>query len=350
MTSEGALSSGGAPFFQWKDLDPDMSTVITRRAPWLAALVVAVVIAVVAVSFGAARLGSGSGESPDVDGSEIPVKLRVPLPAGASFDSITYRVKSTAGGLLAQGTIPVRDAVALSHVVALPPGEGETITLTGHPRGASADGAVPFGTKTFDVVRGGPTDLVLGPSASAAGSTGGASTIAGAPVVAAPNQAAGSDDLTACQACQRDSKAGICDPPNLTATSKTSGDNGEQTAIGWGCATLPTPAARSACVALLHCLDVNDCGEKGTNPVMACYCGHAAPDACIGGQGLTGACVPQYQAAASASADGPASGSDVGTLSRFIATNAADPITAVGLADNVRHCTVATPCEICGAL
>jgi hypothetical protein len=328
-----------------------MSTLVNRRAPRLAALVAAVAVVVVAVSFGAAHLRSGRGDGPDVDGSEVSVKLRVPLPAGASFDSISYRVSSAAGALLAQGTVPVRNAAALSHVVALPVGEGETIALTGHPRGARPDGSVLFGAKTFDVMRGGPSDLVVEPSAPPAGSAGGSTTTsAGAPVVAAANGAASSDDLTACQSCQRDSSAGICDPPNLTATSKTSGENGEQTAIGWGCATLPSDAARTACVALLHCLDVNDCGEKGTNPVMACYCGHAAPDACIGGQGLTGACVPQYQAAASASADGPPPSSDVGTLSRFIATNAADPITAVGLADNVRHCTVATPCEICGAL
>jgi hypothetical protein len=324
-----------------------MSTVTTRRAPRLAAFVAAIAV-IIAVSFSVAHLRSG-GASRDQsgDGSEIPVKLRLPLAAGARFDSISYVVKSAAGSLVTQGTLPVTNPVALSHVIALPVADGDTITLTGHPRGAAADGAVPLGTKTFDVVASGSTmDLVVGPSASA--SSAGAN--AGTPFAAAANAADASDNLTACQSCQRDSKAGICDPPNLTATSNNNRETGEQTAIGWGCATLPTTAARAACVALLHCLDVNDCGDKGANPVMACYCGKAAPDACIGGQGLTGVCVAQYQAAAAASADGPPAGSDVGTLSRFIATNAADPITPVGLADNVRHCTVDTPCEICGAL
>ena len=314
----------------------------------MVALVSAVVAVVVAVSFGAAHLRSGGGDGPDVDGSEVSVKLRVPLPAGASFDSISYRVKSSAGALLAQGTVPVRNAAALSHVVALPVGEGETIALLGHPRGAAATAPCSSARRPSTSRAAARWTSSSDASPSSAGAPGSAN--AGTLPVAAAEDAGASDNLTACQRCQRDSKAGICDPPNITATSSTNRETGEQTAIGWGCATLPTTAARAACGALLNCLDVNECGEKGRNPVMACYCGHAGPDACIGGQGLTGACVPEYHAAALASPGGPTAGSDVGALSRFIATNAADPITPLGLADNVRHCTVDSPCEICEAL
>jgi hypothetical protein len=120
--------------------------------------------------------------------------------------------------------------------------------------------------------------------------------------------------------------------------------------LGWGCATLGTDAARAACVALLHCLNVNDCEKRGQNPVMGCYCGTSPAGPCLGGEGINGACIAAYQAAASASAGGPAPGSSTAQLSRFIALAASDPSTPIGLADNVRKCAMDTPCDICSAL
>jgi len=326
----------------------------TRRKRTLAAAAAGVLA--LGASYAAVR-GSGrpSGESePSSTAASqvVPVKLRFPLPAGAALDAVTYVVKSAADAVLAQGSVAVHGEQVAADVVPLPVGRGETLTVVGHSKSGGVDTSLYLGSTTFDLGGERATEIVVGPAltnGAAASPAPAAGGVAAADPAAIP-AAGGGGNLSACQACQHDSKAGICDPPNVTATSKTNDGTGEQTAIGWGCATLSTPAARSACADLLHCLNVNDCGEKDKNPVMACYCGQATPEACIGGQGLTGACVPQYHAAAAASPDGPPASAEVATLARFIATNASDPITAIGLADNVRHCAVATPCEICGAL
>ena len=58
---------------------------------------------------------------------------------------------------------------------------------------------------------------------------------------------------------------------------------------------------------LLHCLDVNDCATNaantgpGDNAALECFCGAgvAAVD-CIGGLGVHGPCLREYEAAATA--------------------------------------------------
>jgi len=59
---------------------------------------------------------------------------------------------------------------------------------------------------------------------------------------------------------------GVCASENITATSNTDPQTGDQTGVGWGCGTFAEPKARSACLALLHCLNINECGHPGENP------------------------------------------------------------------------------------
>ena len=326
-----------------------MSPAAPRKTRFLAAFVI---LAVVGVAFAAVRVRGSKAEGDEAAAATdvVPVRVRLPLPPGTPLDTVSYLVRSAKNVVLAQGTVPVSDPAGFSQIISLPVAEGDVLTAMGHPKGKGADASLFVGSMTFDVDHGGAAEV--GVSAAPAGGAAVANAGVGSGVVVGgSNAAAGStDNLTACQRCQADSKAGVCDPPLVTATSNTNNATGEQTAIGWGCATLPTPAARTACSDLLHCLNANDCGEKGQNPIMACYCGRATAQECFSGQGLTGACVQQYLAAAAASPDGPPAGADTARASPFIATNASDPITVIGLADNIRHCAMDTPCEICEAL
>jgi hypothetical protein len=274
------------------------------------------------------------------------VGLSLALPAGSALSSVAYAVLSAGRVVIARGNIPVGDpsVTTLSQSLVLPAGKADTVTFVGTSSAAGTRRTKFLGSKTFDVVPGQATEVAFTAAASAA-------TELAAAGVGTPtdNLGAGESGL-ACQSCELSSGQGICDSPNITATSATNPQTGEQTGIGWGCGTLPDAKAQAACGALLRCLNATDCGHKGENPVTGCYCGAAAPDACIGGVGITGACIAEYQAAAAASPGGPAPGASGGQLSQFIATAAGDPTTPVGLADNIKHCAAETHCDACGAL
>ena len=271
---------------------------------------------------------------------------------------IDYVVRSSDGTWLADGTAPVTDSVAPVRVnIPLPVGNGHTVTFSANAKspGGVAPGST-LATKTFDVVAGQITQVNANAktdSPSPIGTEGlrnAARAIGdGTTGVFAAALSAGGDALRSCQACQQANATGKCDPPFLTATSDTNPSTGEQKAIGWGCATLPTPAAQNACVALVRCLNAHDC-THANNPVMVCYCGTANPAACIGGSGVDGACVAEYRAAAAASPGGPALTASGPQASAFIATASSDPTTAVGLADNIKQCAASAGCSACDQL
>jgi hypothetical protein len=149
----------------------------------------------------------------------------------------------------------------------------------------------------------------------------------------------------ACQTCELASGARSCNAAYLSATRDANGDP-----VGWGFETLSTQAQRDAGAALLRCLNANNC-SKGNNPILGCYCsaGVAATD-CLAGVGLAGVCIPQYQAAATASEGGPPAGSSAAVFAGFISTRAFDPAGPIGMADSIKQCAIDSACAICGSL
>ncbi len=274
-------------------------------------------------------------------------KLHITVPSDSGLTSVSYAVVSPEHIVVARGTAPIdkQSGLAAPAPLGLPGGKAYTLAVVGNSQVGSIKRASYLGSDTFELPSGNETQVTFSPNAGAGpGATvsAGASTAAGA---TPPN-----DATTACQSCELSSDQGVCASENITATSNTDPNTGDQTGIGWGCGTLADSKARSACLALLHCLNVNGCGHPGENPVAGCYCGTAAAEACIGGQGINGACIAEYQAAAVVSPGGPAAGAGTGQLSQFITTASSDPTTPVGLANNVKHCASETHCEACQTL
>ena len=274
------------------------------------------------------------------------VKLAIRVPSEAKLTSVSYAVVNAGHIVVARGNAPVekQTAIVAAPPIVLPVGKGYTLSVVGN----STDGvkrAAYLGSGAFDVASGHDTPVSFTPNAGgdhATGESAGAVIPAGA--------ATPVDNAIACQSCELSSSQGICASENITATSNTDPRTGDQTGVGWGCGTLADPKARSACLALLHCLNVNGCGHPGENPVTGCYCGAAPAEDCMGGQGITGACIAEYQAAAMASSGGPPSGAGGGQLSQFVATASGDPTTPVGLANNIKHCATETSCDACQTL
>lgn len=258
-------------------------------------------------------------------------RFAITPPPGPALSSISYVVQSPERITLAKGTFSAAgDATGVvTGAVTLPAGAGAIVTFVGHPKDP-AGSLVLLGQQRFDVPGGATVDVPLSAGAATAGAGGVAAVAGGA---------------ASCETCELASSERFCDPPNLTATSKTDPRTGEQTGVGWGCSTLPTSEARAACVALLRCIDSTGCGRAGESPVMGCYCGDANPHACLSGQGVSGPCVAEYKAAAAASATPPAPGAE----SQAIAASASDPTTPFGLADNVARCASDSHCGGCGS-
>jgi len=277
------------------------------------------------------------------------VRLTFALPAETALSALAYAVVSASDIVIARGNVAVDQAhpTAQMQVVPLPAGQGNRLTVVGTSNVDGVKRTVHLGSRVFDVVPGQETAVNFTPGVGAGEPS---PEIAAAGTGLVVPGAASADDATACQSCELSSAQGICDSPNITATSSVNPQSGEQTGIGWGCGTLRDPKAQAACQALLHCLNVNDCSHPGQNPVTGCYCGGAAADQCIGGQGINGACVPEYQSAALVSAGGPPVGAPGGQLSQFIATASSDPTTPIGLANNIKHCATETHCDACGTL
>lgn len=256
-------------------------------------------------------------------------RFAISTPAGAAISSISYVVQSPERITLAKGTFEATGATSgvVTGAVTLPAVSGAIVTFVGHPKDPGSS-LVLLGQQRFDVPAGATVDV---PFAAAA----------------APTDSVGSGVARAasCESCELASSERFCDPPNLTATSKTDPQTGEQTGVGWGCSTLPTSAARAACAALLRCIDSTGCARGGESPVMGCYCGDSNAQACLAGQGVSGPCVAEYRAAVAASATPPAPGGE----SQFIATSSADPTTPHGLADNVARCASDSHCGGCGS-
>ena len=275
------------------------------------------------------------------------VKLAIKVPSDAELTSVSYAVVSAGQIVVARGNAPVEKQAGIVSppAIVLPGGKGYRLSVVGNSTVGGVKRATYLGSGAFDVAAGHDTPVSFTPNAGVDRATG---ESAGA--VVAAGTTAPVDNATACQSCELSSSQGICASENITATSNTDPKTGDQTGVGWGCGTLAEPKARSACLALLHCLNVNACAHPGENPVTGCYCGAAPAESCMGGQGITGACIAEYQAAAIASPGGPAPGAGSGQLSQFIATATGDPTTAVGLANNIEHCARETNCGACQAL
>jgi hypothetical protein len=289
--------------------------------------------------------------APEVPSSEPQgvgrVKLAIKVPSESELTSVSYAVVSAGHIVVARGDAPVdkQTGIVSPPAIVLPGGKGYTLSVVGSSTVAGVKRATYLGSGAFDVASGHDTPVGFTPNAGVDRSTGDS-----VGSVVSANAAAPVDNATACQSCELSSSQGVCASENITATSNTDPKTGDQTGVGWGCSTFADPKAKSACLALLHCLNVNGCAHPGESPVTGCYCGAAPAEPCMGGQGITGACITEYQAAAIASPGGPSQGATGGQLSQFIATASGDPTTPVGLADNIKHCANETNCDACQAL
>ena len=274
-------------------------------------------------------------------------KLVLSVPPSAGLTSVSYAVISAAHILVARGTAPVekQTGAAVPPALILPAGHKYTLSVVGNSEAGGVKRATYLGSGAFDVAPGKETPVSFTPNSNAdpvAGELAGAATPAGATAL--------TDSATACQSCELSSPQGVCASENISATSNTDPQTGDQTGVGWGCNTFADPKARAACLALLHCLNAKGCGRPGESPINGCYCGAAPAEECIGGQGIDGGCIAEYQAAALASPGGPRSGAGSGQISQFITTSSGDPTTPVGLADNIKHCAMETHCDACQLL
>jgi hypothetical protein len=290
---------------------------------------------------------SAAGTEPSAARGVGQVRLAMTLPSDSGLSSLSYAVVSVRQVVVARGNAAVeqQSGVVATQALSLPGGEHYTLSVIGNSDAGGVKRAVYLGSHAFEVVAGQEAPVSFAPNAGVDRSAG---ELPGAAVAAGDSTSTGG--ALACQSCELSSGQGICDSPNVTATSSTDPRTGEQTGVGWGCGTLADAKARSACLALLHCLNVNGCGHPGENPVTGCYCGAAPAEDCMAGQGIDGACIAEYQAAAVASPGGPATGAGSGQISQFIATESGDPTTPVGLANNIKHCATETHCDACQTL
>jgi hypothetical protein len=265
-------------------------------------------------------------------------KLAITIPSGAGLTSVSYAVVSPGHTVVERGSAPVEEhaGVVTPPVITLPSGNGYRLSVVGKSALGGSKHVVYLGATTFDVPANHETPVSFTPAAAGDGVPSSATT----PV----------DSAVACQSCELSSDQGICTVENLTATSRMDPKTGDQTGVGWGCGTLADAKAQSACLALLRCLNANGCERSGENPVAPCYCGTAAPEQCIGGLGINGACIAEYQAAARVSSGGPGSTAGTGQLSQFIATVSGDPTTPIGLADGIKLCASESHCDACQTL
>ena len=166
---------------------------------------------------------------------------------------------------------------------------------------------------------------------------------------------AGREASASCEACQLAADPSVvpsCDPAFLSANKDQTG-----APVGWGIDTLPTGAERAAGAVLLHCLDVNDCATNaantgpGDNAALGCFCGAgvAAVD-CIGGLGVHGPCLREYEAAATASPGGPAACASLAAFSAFVSTATSGDAGPIALAGNIKRCAIDARCTVCDDL
>lgn len=274
-------------------------------------------------------------------------KIAITVPPDSGLSIVSFAIVSTEHIVVERGKAPVdkQTGIVSPPVITVPSGKGYTLSVVGHSEAGSRR-SVYLGSGAFDVPAGQETAVSFTPNAGVEHATGESAAAAVPSGATAPV-----DNVTACQNCELSSDQGACVNENITATSRTDPKTGDQTGVGWGCGTLPEPKAQSACLTLLHCLNANGCNTRsGENPVAECYCGAAAPEQCMGGEGITGACIAEYQAAARVSPGGPGPGAANGQLSVFIATASGDPTTPIGLADGIKLCATETQCDVCQAL
>ena len=233
------------------------------------------------------------------------VKLAITVPPESGLTSVSYAVLSAEHLVVARGSAPVaaQTGARCRPRSRLPGGKGYTLSVVGNSGAGGLKRATYLGSSGVRRRLRWRDAVSFTPSAGVDHATGESGRRGrGGGRDGAPNGA------LACQSCELSSAQGICESANITATSNTDPRTGDQTGVGWGCGTLADSKAQSACLALLHCLNVNGCGHPGENPVTGCYCGAAPAEDCIGGQGINGACVAEYQAAALASPGAPARG------------------------------------------
>jgi hypothetical protein len=205
-------------------------------------------------------------------------------------------------------------------------------------------------------------------TAGMAGTDGGSGAGAGGTTIDAAAGGCGSRDTTdaavvevgpevssACQACELGADPSVvpsCDPAFLSALKDQTG-----APVGWGIDTLGTDAERATGAALLHCLDVNDCAANaantgaGDNAALGCFCGAGiASVACIGSGTVHGACLVEYEAAATATPGGPAACASLAAFSSFVATATSGSTGPIALVGNIKRCAIDARCTVCDGL
>lgn len=302
-------------------------------------------LVLIAVVIGGIHLATRRGHPGAAAAEEHAVTLALSLKDGSTLRSIRYLVKSEAGVPIAQGNWDVTNPKGpLSVEISLPPGKGNVVTFAGESEAGGRKSNWFLGSRTFDVVAGEPTRVDLGSVWAGASSAGAAAapppatgdnTSGAQPSAGAPGQSAD------CQTCELSAEKGKCDREFLSAQL-------QEDKPTWGCGTLMTPREQATCVALLRCLNQADCAD-GDNPLKGCYCGAASLALCVAGQNVTGPCVPQYEAAATA-AGGPPSGSSTSQFARFISETGTNPRTPLGLANNIKECAIQAHCTACESL
>ncbi len=323
-----------------------MNSAVRRQGSGLVTIATAFFgLALLAAVIGGIHLATRRSHQMPAATDEHAVTLALSLQEGSNLRSIRYLVRSAAGVPIAQGNWDLSNPNGpLSVEISLPPGKGNVVTFAGESDVGGRKSNWFLGSRTFDVVASEPTRVDLGTvwAGAPGGNNAGVLTAATGNNPPATSLSASAIGQSAdCQTCELSAEKGKCDREFLSAQLQDDKPT-------WGCGTLMTPREQAACVALVHCLNQADCAD-GDNPFKGCYCGAASLAQCVAGENVSGPCVSQYEAAATASG-GPAAGSSLGQYARFISEAGTNPRTPVGLANNIKECAIQAHCSSCESL
>ena len=283
--------------------------------------------------------------------------------ADADGDALTYLWTASPDGAFAA---PSSAATTFSSSTA----GTKTLTITvSDVHGATAVASVPVTIISLGTGGGGTTGAAGSPATGGTTGAAGSPGTGGAPATGGSTGSGGTGDGVA--ALQAAELATGFDPNLLTFTHSTDPDTGDQTPIGWGPSTLPSPAQQQASAALIRAIAAGLPGSvrnstntanavPGTptspsanipNPPNGLLTLGTDPQSLISGSGIgtdaaTVALLQAYANAAIADAAVAKDANDPGgltaaqaasnaTLGGYIAAESSDPSSAIGLAVNI---------------
>ncbi|HXJ23886.1 MAG TPA: hypothetical protein VMT03_27075 [Polyangia bacterium] len=283
--------------------------------------------------------------------------------ADADGDALTYLWTASPDGAFAA---PSSAATTFSSSTA----GTKTLTITvSDVHGATAVASVPVTIISLGTGGGGTTGAAGSPATGGTTGAAGSPGTGGAPATGGSTGSGGTGDGGA--ALQAAELATGFDPNLLTFTHSTDPDTGDQTPIGWGPSTLPSPAQQQASAALIRAIAAGLPGSvrnstntanavPGTptspsanipNPPNGLLTLGTDPQSLISGSGIgtdaaTVALLQAYANAAIADAAVAKDANDPGgltaaqaasnaTLGGYIAAESSDPSSAIGLAVNI---------------